>query len=91
MSSEFFSASFFSASASFASRSFWEERRVSSSEDAAAREEDAPIQDKLKSIWNSDHELLTSQTETNLGRLTAVSSDPRSPTLKLESSPPDSG
>jgi hypothetical protein len=79
MSSEFFSASFFSASASFASRSFWEERRVSSSEDAAAREEDAPIQDKSKSAWNSDHELFAGKSETNLGHLTAVSSDPRSP------------
>jgi hypothetical protein len=44
MSSELFSASFFSASASFASRVFREARRVSSSEEAAARDEDAPIQ-----------------------------------------------
>jgi hypothetical protein len=42
ISSDFFSASDFSASASLASRVFWEVRRVSSSEEAAARDEDAP-------------------------------------------------
>jgi hypothetical protein len=48
MSSEFFSASFFSASASFVSRVFWEARRVSSSEEAAARDEDAHTQSYVK-------------------------------------------
>jgi hypothetical protein len=35
--------------------------------------------DKSKSIWNSEHGLLASETETNLGRPPAASSDPHSP------------
>jgi hypothetical protein len=79
MSSELFSASFFSASASFDSRSLWEERRVSSSEEAAAREVDAPTQDKSSSIWSSDHVLSETNSANNLGRLIVSSSNPHSP------------
>lgn len=42
------SSRFFSASFSFDSKSWWAERRFSSSEDAVAREEDAPVQFKQK-------------------------------------------
>jgi hypothetical protein len=79
MSSELLSASFFSASASFVSGSFRAERRVSSSEDAAAREEEAPVQDTSRLVRNSDREFSTIKAEPDLEHLPVVSSDPCSP------------
>jgi hypothetical protein len=58
-SSEFFSEIFCSATASFASRFLCAARRVSNSEEAAAREEEAPVHSFIKhqswKVWDITH------------------------------------